>query len=552
MDGVNTEWLPHLTSEVVSETEGNYLDAYVVALEGWRRGLTLRWHVKDSEKFKEMKTWFVDQPGQLFSLHSNNKDHYFFRTRGDKVTNEAVEKGMNKEATKSILSKAGIPVPEGKQFTREDSEQAIIEYADKLGYPVVIKPTDGSFGRGVMSDISSEGELKFALEYLRNELEENEIIVEKYIPGNDYRLYIVGADVVGAIWRVPPNIVGDGINSIKALIDIKNSERKLNPRLANCPIKIDQETIDYIRRSGYTLESVPEKDEVIYTNDKGNVSIGGDPIDVLDELSDEVKETAVAALQAIPGLTHGAVDLIIAKDESGKEAGYVIELNPTAQIGGILFPFKGQPRDVPKAIIDYYFPETKNVGIEKKKIYFDFNKTLTPLIENVSVVTELVNYPIGKIVGKELNITNLDHTIHNILWLKNKALQYNLNGSVRVSSDERIRIIIVGDQQLINKFGVELNEKFMENNITIEETVWNKPVKIGFQAENIKKYLIDELDYLTEYKNQLHHQQRILEKEYYTMLNSISWKITLPLRKITGKIKDFYRLTFKGRQHTNF
>src|SRR5699024_1159343 len=138
------------------------------------------------------------------------------------------------------------------------------------------------------------------LEYLRNELEENEIIVEKYIPGNDYRLYIVGADVVGAIWRVPPNIVGDGINSIKALIDIKNSERKLNQRLANCPIKIDQETIDYIRRSGYTLESVPEKDEVIYTNDKGNVSIGGDPIDVLDELSDEVKETAVAALQAIP------------------------------------------------------------------------------------------------------------------------------------------------------------------------------------------------------------------------------------------------------------
>ena len=265
-----------------------------------------------------------------------------------------------------------------------------------------------------------------------------------------------------------------------------------------------------------------------------------------------MKRTAVEALQAIPGLTHGAVDLIVEKDESGNETGYVIELNPTAQIGGILFPFKGQPRDVPKAIIDYYFPETKNVGIEKEKIYFDFNKTLTPLIENVSVVTELVNYPIGKIVGKELNITNLDHTIHNILWLKNKALQYNLNGSVRVSSDERIRIIIVGDQQLINKFGVELNEKFMENNITIEETVWNKPVKIGFQAENIKKYLIDELDYLTEYKNQLHHQQRILEKEYYTMLNSISWKITLPLRKITGKIKDFYRLTFKGRQHTNF
>src|SRR5690625_2397919 len=111
MDGVNTEWLPHLSQEVVSETEGNYLDAYVVALEGWRRGLTLKWHVKDSEKFKKMKTWFVDHPGQLFSLHSNEKSHYFFRTRGDKVTNEAVEKGMDKEITKQVLKEAGVPVP---------------------------------------------------------------------------------------------------------------------------------------------------------------------------------------------------------------------------------------------------------------------------------------------------------------------------------------------------------------------------------------------------------------------------------------------------------
>ncbi|MDO6658973.1 hypothetical protein Q4550_24320, partial [Anaerobacillus sp. 1_MG-2023] len=75
----------------------------VVALEGWRRGLTLRWHVKDSEKFKEMKTWFVDKPGQLFSLSSKDRTHYFFRTRGDKVTNEAVDTGRDKEKTKQAL-----------------------------------------------------------------------------------------------------------------------------------------------------------------------------------------------------------------------------------------------------------------------------------------------------------------------------------------------------------------------------------------------------------------------------------------------------------------
>ena len=102
MDEINTKWLPHLTPEVVSEIENNYLDSYVVALEGWRRGLTLKWHVKDSEKFKEMKTWFVDEPGQLFSLHSKDRSHYFFRTRGDKVTNEGVVLVMEKDATKRI------------------------------------------------------------------------------------------------------------------------------------------------------------------------------------------------------------------------------------------------------------------------------------------------------------------------------------------------------------------------------------------------------------------------------------------------------------------
>lgn len=70
MEENRTEWLPHLSNEVVSEVEGNFLDAYAVALEGWRRGLKLRWHVKDSEKFKEMETWFVERPGQLFSLSS--------------------------------------------------------------------------------------------------------------------------------------------------------------------------------------------------------------------------------------------------------------------------------------------------------------------------------------------------------------------------------------------------------------------------------------------------------------------------------------------------
>src|SRR5699024_149708 len=101
----------------------------------------------------------------------------------------------------------------GKEFTLENTREEMVAYATEIGYPVVLKPSEGSFGRGVISNITSEGELTYSLDYLWNELKKEKVIMEKYIPGKDYRLYVVGDEVVGAILRVPPNIIGDGINS---------------------------------------------------------------------------------------------------------------------------------------------------------------------------------------------------------------------------------------------------------------------------------------------------------------------------------------------------
>src|SRR5699024_12326316 len=73
-----------------------------------------------------------------------------------------------------------------------DALPIFVTYASSLGLPVVIKPTDGSFGRGVVSNITSTGELTCSLEYVRTELNEPDVIVEQYIPGDDVRLYVVG------------------------------------------------------------------------------------------------------------------------------------------------------------------------------------------------------------------------------------------------------------------------------------------------------------------------------------------------------------------------
>ena len=542
MGSINSDWLPHLSPEVVSETEGNYLDAYVVALEGWRRGLTLRWHVKDSEKFKEMKTWYVDQPGQLFSLHSKDKSHYFFRTRGDKVPNEAVEKGMDKDATKQLLKKAGIPVPEGKQFSREQTVEEMLEYAREIGYPVVIKPTDGSFGRGVLSDIQTEEELRHSIDYLRTELNPEQIIVERYVPGEDYRLYVVGDEVIGAILRVPPNVVGDGINSIESLIEIKNNERNLNPRLVSCPIKVNQETIEYIGRSNYKLESVPGNGDIIYLSDISNISIGGDPIDVFDELSDEVKTTAVKALQAVPGLVQGAVDLMVNTDESGKELAYVIELNPTSQLGGILFPIKGKSRDVPAAIIDYYFPETKDIEIEKEKMYFDFYDVLEPLLSRQSTVSTVSPAPIGKIYMKQYTVIGEVQDLGYHLGLRKQAFERGLHGYVQNIEDDAINIVVGGlDEEMVDEFrdGITEDEE-RANVLEIQEQIYDGYLKVGFDSRANLKTATEELKAFEDQIETLSMEVKTLEVERRKLQKSMSWRLTYPVR-VAGAVKKIFK-----------
>lgn len=118
---------------------------------------------------------------------------------------------------------------------------------------------------------------------------------------------------------------------------------------------------------------------------KTNVSSGGDPIDVTDSISDEVKQIAIDAVKAIPGLLHAGVDIIINENRNIDAEGLVIEINPTAQIGGILYPLEGEARDIPKAIVDYYFPETKGFDTSKSKIYFDLVEVLEPLENRISI-----------------------------------------------------------------------------------------------------------------------------------------------------------------------
>lgn len=544
MEERKVKWLPHLTPEIVSDARGGVLDSYMVALEGWRRGLTLKWHVKDSEKFKEMKTWFVDKPGLLFSLSSKEKTHYFFRTRGDKVTNEAVEIAADKDKTKEYLKKANVRTPEGKRFTNSsEMEKEILDYAATLGYPVVLKPTDGSFGRGVLTNIRDEEELIKGITYLRTQYNYTDVIVEKFIPGNEYRLYVVDDKVAGAIRRVPANVIGDGESTIEQLIEQKNELRSENPRLTSCLIKVNEEIEHFIGKSGYTLQSVPEKGEQVFLYGKSNISIGGDPIDVFDELPEEVKETAIRALRSIPGLYHGSVDLIIETGKPVEEAVVVLELNPTSQIGAIMFPMEGMSRDVPAAIIDFYFPETKDVYSEKESIYFDFHDVLEPLISRTATTSTVTPAPLGKLYKKKYIVSGDVQDLGYHYGLRKQAFERKLNGFISNLENGDIEIVVLGtDKEMVDDFKNGILEDPERSTVeSIREEPYDGPVKVGFEVKGDLKLKVKNYPTLLKELHTLKKEVKEAEKEYRKVHRTLSWQITYPVRQFLDLVKYIKR-----------
>lgn len=540
----NVVWLPHLSNTIVSEARGWELDAYVVALEGWRRGLTLKWHTKDSEKFKDIKTWSVDKPGKLFSLSSEERTHYFFRTRGDIVTNEAVEIGGDKEKTKQYLLKAGVNTPKGKLFSRDINVNEIVSFATTtIGFPAVVKPLDGSYGKGVVTNIKSEKELKAALAYNFTKLAQDEVIVEKFINGNDYRIYVIDDKVVGAIRRTPANVIGDGESTIKLLIEQKNQLRKLNPRLISCLIKVDAELEQFISAAGYTLDSIPPAGVVIYLNDKSNISIGGDSEDVLDTLADDVKDVSVRALKAIPGLVHGAVDVMTEITPEGKEVGVVLEVNPTAQIGSLLYPMKGQARDIPAAIIDYYFPETIGVETEKEKLYFDFLDVLEPLVTRTARTTTVSPFPVGKLYGKKYIVSGDVQRIDYHRGLRKQAFERNLNGFVKSLIDGTIEVVVIGlSEENVNDYRNALLEDPERSEVhDIIEESYNDPVHIGFEVKADVKTQMEQLKVMNEELDLLYKELKITERQYKRHARSVVWNLTYPFRKLADLIKMISR-----------
>ena len=259
----------------------------------------------------------------------------------------------NKEITKLILKENGINVPDS--ISVKSVDEAVKKYHDFYGKGIVIKPKSTNFGEGVLilKNLISKKDyingVEQALKYDRS------VMIEEFIPGEEYRFLVIGEDVAAILHRVPANVVGDGLQNIKELVDEKNKD-PMRGRGYVTPLEIIDIDIfekDYLASQGKDIKYVPLEGEIVYLRENSNLSTGGDSIDFTDDISDEYKIIAVKSAKAVDAKICG-VDMIISNvtDKPDKNNNSIIELNFNPILHAHAYPYKGQNRHVENNVLD--------------------------------------------------------------------------------------------------------------------------------------------------------------------------------------------------------
>ena len=303
---------------------------------------------------------------------------------------------QDKELTKKLLSAAGVPVPGGRAVSDpDDAWTAALE----IGLPVVVKPNDGNQGKGVTVNITTQEHLRSA--YAVASEFRDDILVEKYMPGNDFRLLVVGDKLVAAARRDPPKVVGDGVLTVTQLVDQVNLDPRRGSGHSTSLTKIRFDDIAHacLASQGFTADSVPLLGQRVNLRNNANLSTGGSATDVTDDVHPEVAARAVAAAHMV-GLDICGVDLVCDSilrpiEEQG---GGIVEVNAAPGLRMHLAPSFGKGRAVGEAIISAMFKNGQNGRIPIVAVTGTNGKTTT-----VRLISHLL-----KQHGLRVGMTNTD------------------------------------------------------------------------------------------------------------------------------------------------
>ena len=205
----------------------------------------------------------------------------------------------------------------------EENIDAAYAHAQKIGFPVIVKPNNGTHGKGV-AVVSNKKEFYPALREIFKS--DRVALVQEYVVGKDYRLVVLDDAVISAYERIPLNITGDGTSSIQQLLEAKQAKFMKLGRDTLINVN-DRRIVKKLKDNGRTLQSVLAKGEKLFLLDNANLSAGGDSVDVGGHIHPEFEKLAIK-LTADMGLRLCGVDLMVDGDiADAPKNHWIIEIN---------------------------------------------------------------------------------------------------------------------------------------------------------------------------------------------------------------------------------
>jgi cyanophycin synthetase len=294
--------------------------------------------------------------GNLVQLGYGKQQRRIWTAETSRTSAIAESISSDKDLTRRLLQSCGVPVPEGRIV--DDPEDAW-GAAQDVGLPVVVKPSDANHGRGVSTDLNTRAEIEAA--YRLAEQEGSEVIVERFVRGDEHRLLVVGGKLVAATKGEVATVTGDGVSTVTELIDRQLNTDPRRGEHEDFPLSLityeeDPTVLLVLERQGYGPDSVPPQGKTVLVQSRGNLAF-----DCTDKVHAGVAQAAALAARVV-GLDIAGIDLV-AEDISRpleEQGGAIVEVNAGPGLLMHLKPAEGEPRPVGRAIVDHLFPEVED------------------------------------------------------------------------------------------------------------------------------------------------------------------------------------------------
>jgi len=333
--------------------------------------------IVDAAQRRSIPALRLTDEANLFQLGWGVRQQRIQATTTSQTNTIAVAIASDKQLTKALLAEAGLPVPEGRVVTTSEEAQAA---AREIGSPVAVKPLDANQGKGVATALHGDAAVAAAFE--RACAFGAQVIVESHIDGDDYRVLVVGEQVVAAARRCPPRVTGDGRSTVRELVERENAHPARGHGHENVLTKIplDAGTGEELARQGVGVDSVLPAGRVVRLRGNANLSTGGTAEDVTGELHPDTGRACVRAARKI-GLDVAGIDIVCADigKPLGEKRGAIIEVNAAPGIRMHEHPSQGERHHVGELIVDSLFPTGNDGRIPVVAVTGSNGKTTTTL-----------------------------------------------------------------------------------------------------------------------------------------------------------------------------